>query len=95
MMGATKQPKQAQGAKKSKAKGRKIGRHRDRSPSAKVYKMTNRCDINRKKKAKRHARRMARLEIGKLEWAMSKGKVSLQACASRLIELRQVVAQNH
>lgn len=78
--------------KKQKAKGRKIGRHRDRSPSAKMYKLTNRAEINRKKKAKRHARRVAKIEIRKIEYNVRHGK---PAEVSRLTELRAVVAQNH
>lgn len=93
MAGATKGATKPQ--QKAKAKGRKIGRHRDRSPSAKAYTAGKRWEVNRKKRAKRHARRMARLEVNKLEWAMSKGKTTLSVCAGRLTELRAVIAQNH
>lgn len=81
-----------QQAKKSKAKGRKIGRHAQRSPSAKVYKATNRYDINKRKRAKRHARRVAKLLIRKIQWQVRHGK---PADTDRLTELRKVVAQNH
>lgn len=77
---------------KAKAKGRKIGRHRDRSPSAKVYKATDRFSINQKKRAKRHARRVARIAIRKIQYNLRHG---LPAEESRLTELRQIISQNH
>ena len=76
---------------KSKAKGRKIGRNKER-PSAVMYKASNRQEINRKKRAKRHARRMATIAIRKIQYKIRHG---IQADASRLTELRQVIAQNH
>jgi hypothetical protein len=77
---------------KARAKGRKIGRHSDRSPSAKAYKAGNRLAINQRKKAKRHARRVAKLLIRKIQWQLRHGK---PADTDRLTELRQVISQNH
>lgn len=85
------QQKQKQG---SKAKGRKIGRNRNR-PSAKVYLASNRAEINRKKRAKRHARHVAKIAIRKIEYDLRHGRTTLTLTAGRLTELRQVVAQNH
>jgi hypothetical protein len=77
--------------KGSKAKGRKIGRGKNR-PSAKVYLLSKRCDLNRKKKAKRHLRRVAKIAIRKIQYDLRHGRPT---DASRLTELRQVIAQNH
>lgn len=76
---------------KSKAKGRKIGRNAKR-PSAVVYKATNRFALNQAKKAKRHRRKLARIAIRSIQYKLRHG---LPADASRLTELRAVVAQNH
>jgi hypothetical protein len=82
---------QAKGGKKA----RKFGRHADRSPSMKVYKGSRRWEINAKKRMKRHTRRMAKKAIHRIEWEIAKNKTTLQASASRLQELRQVLSQNH
>ena len=76
---------------KQKAKGRKIGRNAKR-PSAMAYKASNRLELNRKRKAKRHARRMAKIAIRAIQYKVRHG---LPVDASRLTELRQVVSQNH
>lgn len=75
-------------------KGRKFGRHRDRSPSAKMYTVTKRWLTNQAKKAKRHARRMAQKEIDKIEYLIRHGKATLQAHAARLSDLRYIISQN-
>lgn len=45
---------------KSKAKGRKIGRHAKRSPSMARYRGENRMAVNKRKAIERHDRRMAK-----------------------------------
>lgn len=80
---------------KKRAKGRKIGRHSDRSPSAKAYKAGNRLSINKRKTAMRHRRRMAMKKIHRIEWEIRTRRTTLQAAAEVLQELRHVVSQNH
>lgn len=77
-----------------RAKGQKIGRHRDRRPSAKTYTLAKRWITNKAKKAKRHLRQTARKAIRRIAWEIRKGKTTLQAQAERLQELRHVVSQN-
>jgi hypothetical protein len=76
------------------AKGQKIGRHRDRRPSAKAYTLAKRWITNKAKKAKRHIRQTAQKAISRIQWEISKGKTTLQANAERLQELRHVISQN-
>lgn len=74
-------------------KGRKIGRNKNR-PSNKAYTAGRRWEVNRVKRAKRHARRMAKKAIHRIEWEISLKRTTLQASAERLQELRRIVSQN-
>lgn len=74
-------------------KGRKIGRNAER-PSAKVYKQAQRWVTNKAKCMKRHARRMAKRAIRRIEWEIRTRRSTQQANANRLQELRQIVSQN-
>ena len=75
-------------------KGRKFGRHRDRNPSSRAYTAGKRWIKNKALRAKRHARRMAKKAIHRIEWEISLKKTTLQASAERLQELRRIVSQN-
>lgn len=74
-------------------KGRKIGRNRNR-PSNKVYTQAQRWVTNKAKAMKRHARHMAKKAIRRIEWEIRTRRSTMQANASRLQELRQIVSQN-
>jgi hypothetical protein len=75
-------------------KGRKIGRNRER-PSQRVYTQAQRWVTNKAKAMKRHARRMAKKKIHRIEWEISTHRTTLQAAAEVLQQLRQTVSQNH
>lgn len=78
---------------KKKAKGRKIGRSLKR-PSNKMYTQAQRWVTNKVKCMKRHARRMAKKAIKRIQWEIRKGKTTMQASADRLQQLRYIVSQN-
>lgn len=61
-------------AKNNSAKGRKIGRQKNRSISQKVYTSTRRWETNKKKKVARHAKRMAKKAAHRAKWAAKQAK---------------------
>lgn len=76
-------------------KGRKIGRNASR-PAQKVYTAAKRWITNKAKCAKRHTRRMAKKAIRRMEWTARTQRRHLHSSeADRLIQLRQIVSQNH
>lgn len=77
-------------------KQRKFGRHRDRSPSAKMYKLAKRWEINAKKRAKRHARRTAKKTIHRILYdARVLGRNLTQDEADKVVQARKELAQLH
>lgn len=76
-------------------KGRKFGRHRDRSPSAKAYKAGNRLARNKIRTAKRHARRMAKKALNRIEWEIRTRRIPEWVKAETAQALRHVISQNH
>jgi hypothetical protein len=76
-------------------KGRKIGRNANR-PSAKVYKAAQRWVTNKAKAMKRHARRMAKKAIHRIQWeARTQRRHLHQSEAANVQHYRQVISQSH
>jgi hypothetical protein len=76
-------------------KGRKFGRN-IKNPSCAAYKATKRWVSNQAKRMKRHARRMAKKAIHRIEWeARTQRRHLHQTEADRIIQLRHVISQNH
>jgi hypothetical protein len=75
-------------------KGRKIGRNKKR-PSQMVYTMAKRWVTNQAKCMKRHARRMAKKAIRRIQWEARTQRRHLHSSeAERILQLRHVVSQN-